>query len=362
MKILYIINSLRIRGAEKLVMDSILLLQKDGITADLAVLKHENTSFDSLFKSKTKDEMFELSKGSVYNPLLIFKIIPFLKKYDIIHVHLFPSLYWVVLAKWLSFSKTKIIYTEHSTHNRRRDSLIGKLLDKLIYKGVEIVITISEKVDYNLKHHLNNKKIKFQLIQNGIDVEYFHNALPYPKTNFFSENDFILIQVSGFVKAKDQPTLIKAMLHLPDRVKLLLVGDGELRQNCIQMVDRLNLKHRILFLGNRTDIARLLKSSDIILLASHYEGLSLSNIEGMSSGRPFIGSNVPGIKEIVENHGILFPENNSRALANHVKELMENSLLYEKIAAQCYRRAKDFDIKKMIDKYITLYIKLEKSK
>lgn len=89
--------------------------------------------------------------GSVYNPLLVFKIIPYLKKYDLIHAHLFPVLYWVVLAKWISFSKKKIVYTEHNTNNKRREIKLFQKIDRIIYSGLHQIITISLEVDNKLK-------------------------------------------------------------------------------------------------------------------------------------------------------------------------------------------------------------------
>jgi glycosyltransferase involved in cell wall biosynthesis len=355
MKILQVINSLTTGGAEKLIIDSVPLYQNQGLTVDVLLLNNAETQFKSKLKETSNGRIEGLSIGSVYNPFLIFKIIPYLKKYDIIHLHLFPTLYWVVLAKWISFSNVKLVYTEHNTHNRRRDNLIFKMLDRFIYKKIDCIVTIADEVDSNLKKHLKLNEDKFQQIENGVDVNYYHSAIPYTKDKFFSGNDFILIQVSSFRWQKDQKTLIESLQYLPDNIKLLLVGDGPLIDESKQLAKELKLNERILFLGNREDVPRLLNTSDVVVLSSRHEGLSLSNIEGMSVGKPFVGSNVQGLREVVEGYGLLFEQGDYKELANIIMDLYNDTDLYKKVADQCYLRAQEFDIKRMIKRYISLY-------
>jgi len=107
MKVLQISNWLYTGGAEKLLLESIPLLNEKGVQVDLALSGDVSTPFLEQLKAKNTNTIYTLKEGNknVYNPLLIFKIIPFFKKYDIIHVHLFPPLYIVALAKLVSFSK-----------------------------------------------------------------------------------------------------------------------------------------------------------------------------------------------------------------------------------------------------------------
>jgi hypothetical protein len=123
MRIVHIINSLESGGAEKLVLDTLPLYNKKGIKVDLLVLNDLDYPFMNALKAAECCSIFSLGPGSRYNPIHIFKIIPFLKKYDVAHVHLFPAQYWVVLAKLVSGSKIKLVYTEHSTSSRRVRSL-----------------------------------------------------------------------------------------------------------------------------------------------------------------------------------------------------------------------------------------------
>lgn len=358
MKILQIINSLATGGAEKLILETIPVFTKKTISVDVAVLNGNNNPFFEALKKTHCCNVFALSKQTVYNPILIFKIIPYLKKYDIVHVHLFPSLYWVAFAKMISFSKTKLIYTEHSTFNNRRKNSFFKILDKLVYQFYEKIITISHEVDSNLKKHLNFNESKFELIQNGIDLEVINNAIPFSKSKLvtnITESTKLLIQVSSFRYPKDQKTVIKALTQLDENIILLLVGDGPLKNECQILVNKLNLTHRVIFLGIRMDVLNLLKTSDIIILSSHHEGLSLSCIEGMASGKPFIASNAPGLGDIVNGAGVLFPVNDSKSLAFEINKLLNNTIYYNTVISSCLERASQYNITNTIDKEIALY-------
>ena len=355
MKILQVITSLRTGGAEKLILDSVPLYQKQGLSVDVLSLNNSDSKFRTQLKKTSNGKVNGLTVKSEYNPLLIFKIIPHLKKYDLVHIHLFPTIYWVVLAKLLSRSKVKLVYTEHSTANRRRENWIFKIIDRFIYKKIDYIVTIADEVDLNLKKHLKGTGYKFQQIENGIDVELYNTAEPYPKSDFFKKDDFILIQVSSFRWQKDQKTLIKSLQYLPNNIKLLLVGDGSLINESKELVQALKMTERVKFLGNRDDVPRLLNTSDIVVLSSIHEGLSLSNIEGMSVGKPFIGSNVQGLREIVEGYGLLFEQGNEKDLADLIMNIYSDSVLYNRIANQCLVRAKEFSIHKMVNQYIQLY-------
>lgn len=361
MRILQVINSLATGGAEKLLIESIPLYHKRGIQVDVLLLNGNNQPFLDKLKSLNCCKIISIGNSSVYNPFLILKIIPFLKKYDIIHVHLFPSLYWVAIAKMISFSKVKLIYTEHSTSNRRRDSAIFSIFDKIAYSQYYKIVAITQEVQSNLKKHLKNDAITtFQLIQNGVNLEEIKNSNSFEKSTFFDDiNAKIIIQVARFFEPKDQNTVIRSLQYLPKEVKLLLVGEGDLKSKSEALAKELNLQDRILFLGIRMDVLSLLKTADIIVLSSKHEGLSLACIEGMASGRPFIASDVPGLKEVVTNFGLVFPDGDDKMLANQISKLLNDNEYYTKITNACLQKASEFDINTMISQYIKLYNTIE---
>lgn len=357
MRILQVINSLSTGGAEKLIVDSVPIYQKEGLETDLLLLADKKTSFRRIIERQSQNKIFALTTGSIYNPFLIFKIIPFLKRYDIVHIHLFPALYWVVLAKWLSCSKVKLVYTEHSTNNRRRTHVVLKYIDRFIYNKLMFIGCISQATYTNLKKHIGREG-KLQVLHNGIVLKAFSNLKGVEKYLFFSEKDTVLIQVSSFRKQKDQKTLIESLKYLPEEVKLLLVGDGIFRKEREKQVEDLNLGERVKFLGIRNDVPQLFFSSDIVILSSFYEGFGLSIVEGMASNKPVVASNVTGLRDIVKGYGLLFEQGNAKELAGQVKMLYEDKAFYKKIQKSCLYRAKNFDIQTMVEAYISAYKKV----
>lgn len=360
MRVLQIINSLATGGAEKLLLDSLPLYQKKGIPVDVLLLNGKDYPFTNELKEKQCCSIFSLTNGTVYNPLLLFKIIPYLKKYDVIHVHLFPAQYWVVMAKWLTFSRVKLVFTEHSTSNRRMKNKFFSLFENVIYNAYDAVIAITETVKENIKNHVSLKDESIIVIQNGIDLEKIKQAVPLENLVDTIQNNTIqsILQVSSFQEPKDQLTVVKSLLNLPENFHLFLAGDGITKNKVETVVKDLELQNRVHFLGIRTDVPRLLKSVNYIVLSSKYEGLSLSSIEGMASGVPFIASKVPGLQNVVENYGVLFEQGDEKELANKITNLFEDEELYKKTIQSCLIRAQEFDINLMVDKHIALYRKV----
>lgn len=364
MKILHIINNLATGGAEKLLMETLPLYKQKGVQADLLLLNGTDCPFLNKLKGQDCCEIFSLGKRSVYHPIHILKIIPYLKKYNLVHVHLFPALYWVAFANWFSFSKTKLVFTEHSTGNRRMNKLMFSLFDRFIYRHYHQVVCITNEVKNILMQHTSLSSDRFIIIENGINLEEIYNATPLTRDIIdpdLKESDIIIIQVAGFKEPKDQDTLIRAIALLPADIKLILVGEGTLRKKCEDFIKELQLEDRVLLLGVRNDVARLLKTSDLIVLSSKYEGLSLSSLEGLASGKPFIASNVPGLKEIAGGAGILFPVGDYKQLAKELLKLLKNNLYYAEVAKACQERAENYDIRKMVDQHIALYESIVKA-
>lgn len=358
MKILHVINNLGMGGAEKLLLDTIPMFNKKGCRVDLLLIDATNYPYLNKLKEINCCEIYTLNSKNIYNPLNIFKIIKFLKKYDLFHVHLFPAQYWVVLAKLISFSKTKLVFTEHSTSNTRIEYPIFRFIDRFIYRFYDKVVCITLEIKNVLISHANLDSNKLIIVENGINVDLFNKANPIDKKDIdenILESDKLLIQVAGFRYQKDQTTTIKSLQYLPPNIKLLLVGDGEFRNDLERLVNDLNLQNRVYFLGVRLDVPVLMKSSDIVIISSHWEGMPLSVLEGMAVKKPVVASNVPGVFQLVDGVGILFEKSNEKELAAKIEVLLNDKIYYDKIALAGLGRAMQYDINSMVDKQIELY-------
>ncbi|SEG50411.1 Glycosyltransferase involved in cell wall bisynthesis [Halpernia humi] len=365
MKVLHIINSLATGGAEKLILETLPRYNALGIKADVLLLNGTSHPFLEALKKQNCCEIFILGKSSPYQLKFILKIIPYLKKYDLIHAHLFPATYFSIIAKKLSLSKTPVIFTEHNTSNKRFRSKKLKKINRWVYSFFDCIVCITDEVKQEVIAQTSLPEEKLVVINNGVDVSKFSQAEAQDRTlidHSLQKNDFLLCQVSSFRAQKDQKTVIKALQYLPENVKLILVGEGSLRESAENLVKELNLENRVCFVGNRTDIPQILKTANVNILSSNYEGLSLSSIEGMSAGRPFIASDVPGLSDVVRHAGILFPKGDEKKLAEEIHHLMEDENYYQSIVEKCLKRAAQFDINIMVEKHVLFYQKMLASK
>ncbi len=366
-------------GAETLVVNLMPRFRAMGHEVGVAVFDGQKTALmDRLERECPECKIYRLGK-SVYSPLHIVRLAPIMRQYDIVHTHnsspqLFAAIANIVCQK-------KLVTTEHSTNNRKRErGGILRMVDKWMYKRYDKIICISEVAESKLKTYIaspqpspkgkgdlmgdivEKQKVsvdvdvlvsKICTINNGVDVEAIHVAEPITEMR---SGMFVIVMVAGFREAKDQDTLIRAMELLPkEEYELWLVGDGVRRSELELKIENGKLKNNVRMLGLRTDVPRILKTADVVVMSSHWEGMSLSNIEGMSAGKPFVASNVNGLREVTQGYGILFPHEDAEALARIIQRLHNDSHYYQEVADRCYERAKEFDIQKMVNAYINVY-------
>lgn len=362
MRILHVITSLITAGAEHLMVELLPRLRDLGHDVEIAVFDGTRFPFyEQLEAQGIKIHAFAVG-GNVYNIKHIFKLRKLMKKFDVVHTHNTAPQLFSVIARCLSSAHPFLVTTEHNTSNRRRSMPWLKPLDKWMYHRYNRIVCISDKAEENLKEYLGPKFTQISTIYNGIDLSRFHvqpseNAL-HPQPGQFST-----VMVAAFREQKDHLTLIKAHQLLPDNYHLYLVGnDGEaLVDKCQTLVSDLNIADRVHFLGIRTDVPELLASADAVVMSSHYEGLSLSSLEGMACGKPFIASDVDGLHEIVDGYGILFPHEDAQALADCIKKVSTDKEYAAAIATKCQQRAAQFDIALMAENYNRVYFRFATS-
>ncbi|MDM1094750.1 glycosyltransferase [Myroides odoratimimus] len=356
MKILHIIDSLGVGGAEQLITEIVPILVEKGYQTDVVLLNGEKTHLYQKLEKLRCCKIYHLGY-SCYNPFYILKLIPFFYKYDIVHVHLFPAQYFAGLARLFCFRKLKLIFTEHNTSNRRLESSKYRLIEKLIYACFNKVICITNEVKDVLIEKLKISNNKLVVVENGVNLVNVQNSIKSSRSDYdLNEEDKVLIMVAGFRPQKDQDTVIRALKKLPEHYKLLLVGDGERRNELEQLVSSLKLSDRVFFLGIRSDVYSLMKMCNIAVLSSHWEGFGLVAVEAMASGIPLIASNVNGLAQVVENGGLLFEKGNEEDLIHYILQL-DSKEYYKEIQEKCLMKSKKYDIETMVNKLIIQYEK-----
>jgi glycosyltransferase involved in cell wall biosynthesis len=258
-------------------------------------------------------------------------------------------LYWVAFANL--FVKRKLVYTEHSTYNKRRNKWYLAPFERWAYSRYTKIISISDQTESNLKSWLNvdGEDKRFVVINNGVNLNEFKDCAhekEYPHT---------LIMVARFAPAKDQATIIRAMALLDKDVHLILVGDGETIESCKVLASELAVNERVHFVGMQSDIPNWIAKADIGIQSLHWEGFGLTAVEMMAGGLPVVASDVEGLKQVVEGAGILFPHGDYEKLADIVKRLLSDAEYYEQVKRRCLERCERYSIKSMVESYINVY-------
>lgn len=355
MKILHVITTLSTGGAEHLMVDLLPRLHDLGNEVELAVFVGKNTDFYRQLSAQGVKIHSLADGGSVYNISLLFKLRKLMRNYDVIHTHNTACQFFASLSKTPNI---KLVTTEHSTSTRRRNYRIFRYIDKWMYRQYDKIICISKPSEDSLRGYIGDN-YPITTVFNGVDVSKFVSA---NKIDLGFDNCKLITMVAGFRYEKDQPTLIRSLQYLPNNYHVVLVGDGEKRTDIERLICNLGLESRVHLLGIRNDVPSILKSSDVIVMSSHREGLSLSNVEGMASGNPFVASDVDGLREVTKGYGILFPHGDAKVLADIILNLTTDDTFRCEVVNRCRVRAMQYDIKTMAENYNNVYKELVSKK
>ena len=353
---MHIVDSLDIGGLENFVINLVNSLDSSKYNIHICCLNSPGI-LASRLNSNIHIHCLHKKPGIKYN--LFFKLAKLLKKnkIDIIHTHnTNPYRYGTIAGKLAGVSK--IFNTDHNSLaylKGRKQFLFNYLLSFFNTK----IITVSNDL---AKKHIrlgNFSKYKIKTIHNGIPLQYKKiNKSKYKQQVHpsFTSKDAILIAIGRLSKEKDHFTLISAFNRLQQKnIKLLIVGDGPLKNKLQDFACNKN----IIFLGSRDDISKLLQISDIFILSSLTEGISLTILEAMQHKIPIIATNIGGNKEILDlNSAVLIPIKNPKLLSEKISFLLKNKEISQNLADNAFKTLQNnFNFKDMIKKYENLYQK-----
>lgn len=193
-----------------------------------------------------------------------------------------------------------------------------------------------------------SKRIKKILVSNEGIVQTIYNPIELEKYHRKNVNvgSFTYIHIGRLTPIKNQTMLLDAF-SLVERVlpnsRLLIVGDGGLRDILEQHAAQLAIDDKVQFLGNRSDIPDLLANSDAFVLSSDSEACPMTVLEAMASGVPVIATNVGAISEQLGSNKMLSPKRDSQRLFENMKTIQTSTRLREKVISNQLDRVKVFD-------------------
>ncbi|MEE8320121.1 MAG: glycosyltransferase family 4 protein [bacterium] len=208
---------------------------------------------------------------------------------------------------------------------------------------------------------------KCSVIYCGFDLEPIYTALPIREDLESSHGIPLqapLVLMVACLKPQKAPldyVRVAETVHgsRPD-AHFMVAGDGELAGEMVREVKRAGLEEKFHLLGWRNDVFSLMKSSDLVVLTSLWEGLPLVIPQAHAAGKPFIATSVDGSVEAIADgvNGFLCPPRESGAMADRILTILSDPDLAKRMGDEGKERAKLFNRERMVRMYEDLYSKL----
>jgi glycosyltransferase EpsF len=294
-RILHVVGAMNIAGTETMLMNIYRNLDRAKVQFDF-ISYQQNAHYDDEIK-RMGGRIIRLS--NTHSVKEIYEAIKKYGPYHAVHSHTLFHCGIANLAAKLAKVNVRIAHA-HTTMD-----ICDSLIRKLYIKAMRYIInTFSTKL-----LACSNQAGKYLFGEKGLNkpfFTYFPNLIEYPKflqepkihvLKFKDEkglqNSLVIGHIGRFIETKNQMFLldiIKNMLKKADNVKLVLVGDGDLRLQIEEAAKCKGLDDNIIFIGLRNDIPTILHVMDIFVFPSIYEGLGLVLLEAQASGLPCVVS------------------------------------------------------------------------
>jgi len=265
----------------------------------------------------------------------------------------------------------------HGEHGRDVYDLHGrnkkhKLLRRILQPLVHRYITVSRDLEQWLTEFIGIPSKKVTHIYNGVDDELFfprNGARPDLAPPGFVPRDGLLVGTVGrLAEVKNQLALVDAFIillsnrpELSTQFRLVIVGDGPLKNQIQSRVDEADIKNIVWLTGDRDDVPDLLRMLDLFVLPSLGEGISNTILEAMATGLPIIATRVGGNPELVDDgiNGCLVSAGDPKAIANVLGNLIDRPEHIRHMGQASSMRIKnDFCWDRTVGEYLAVYDEL----
>lgn len=348
MKILHVITTINLGGAENHLFDLISAQRNQGLEVGVAYLKGDSYRKEQYEKMGVK--VFNLN---IPNWLIFFKfatlvnVLRFFKP-SVVHAHMPPAELLSVLS--LAFFPDIPLVT--SKHNDEKFAPVIKnfYLAGFVARRASRIICISSAVKNYIEKNIYVDTSKLRMIYYSVNLNNFKNT-EAAKDLVYSQGKLIFGTIARLTPQKSLHTLIEAFaMFLKDHdSQLIIVGSGELEKELKELASRLGLENHITWTGKRSDIPEILKAFDVFILPSIYEGFGLVLLEAMAAGVPIIASRVSAIPEVLDQgrSGLLFKVQDVQELKKCMEELVDDEKRFSLAREGLKRVTVNFNLERM---------------
>ena len=265
----------------------------------------------------------------------------------------------------------------HGEHGRDVNDLDGnntrrQIVRRLFKPFVHQYIAVSRDLGSYLQQKIGVPPSRIAQIYNGVDSGLFHPAGErrdsVPHTDFAGPGHFVIGTVGRMQDVKDPLTLARAFVRLiqvmpkaKQRLRLVMVGDGPLRERVHVLLAEAGVAQHAWLPGERNDVARIMRSFDLFVLPSLAEGISNTILEAMASGLPVLATAVGGNPELIEAGvtGTLVPRDDAESMARAMRAYAESAELCRRLGSEARRTVeRRFGMEAMVNAYMVVYDQL----
>jgi glycosyltransferase involved in cell wall biosynthesis len=294
------------------------------------------------------------------------------EQFDIVHAHgtrAMSNVFWAARSLGIPLLYSVHGWSFHPTQGTFVRKL-RQLSEKLLTQKADLTICVSNSNEADGKKYLGMKRSR--VINYGIDLDRFNPNKEFKNIREelnIPENKIVIGYIVRITEQKDPLTMINAMSIVFkefDNVVLLVVGDGDLKNEMKAQTKALNIEDNVIFQPFRSDVPDLLNTIDVYCLPSLWEGLSIGVLEALAMKTAAVTAPVDGNKEVIINQktGLLAENQNPKKLAEALKLLISNPELREKLASNGHELvvpdfSKDrliYDIENLYNKYQTRFV------
>ncbi|MGA8940720.1 MAG: glycosyltransferase family 4 protein [Acidobacteriaceae bacterium] len=361
MRILHIISSGGMYGAEAVILNLSRTLNEQGHTSLLGIFS--NTSNPNLqLHERALAESIESHlipcRGQIDRAVpASIRALASATNADLIHAHGYKADVYAYLA--MRKTPTPLVSTCHTWYDDNRLVWLYGVIDRRVLQRYQAVIAVSDEVRQRLLDSgVQTNRIRF--VRNGIDLRPFTNATPSLR-HLGPEGALIVGWVGRLTHDKGPDLFLRAIAQLRSEfptARYLMVGQGPHRPQVEQLIGDLAIGDIVYLLGQRSDMPAVYASCDLMVSSSRLEGLPMAILEGMASALPWVAPAVGAIPMVIRNgqNGILISPDNADLLATNMARMMRASEERANMGAAGRRLTEsEFSAARMSEDYLSIY-------
>jgi glycosyltransferase involved in cell wall biosynthesis len=356
-RVVEVLATLKRAGAEQMAVSLACRLDPARFeTAVVALFDAYEGGFEGVLEERGIP-VWHLGKRPGLDPRIFSRLAGVFRRYrpDVAHTHSYVMRY-ALPAAWMSGVKG-LVHTVHNVAGSEVDGL-GRLIHRVGFWRGAVAVAVAGEVARSFREVYGREPAA--VIRNGIEVDRYYQPQArqaWRAGQGFREDDLLVVSVARLEEQKNPLGLIDAFARASGgngRWRLLMAGDGSLREAARERARERGVGGRVHWLGVRSDIPELLAAGDVFALASHWEGYPMAVMEAMAAGLPVVATAVGGVPELVEDgvSGLLAPPGDGEALAAALAEAVRRR---RELGEAGRRRAARFGVDEMVASYARLF-------